>query len=253
MSGWPLGPAAPRHEPHALDLWHIDLDVEACEHAQDRAALIPQELARADRFLRERDRLRFARARRALRDVLARYLRAQGALPQGGGARQVALLTEHRGKPCLAPHQRCLEFNLSHSDALAVLLVGPRGALGVDVERVDPTRDVEGIARYAFAPGERQALLALGDEAARRAAFFRVWTRKEAYLKALGLGLSVPLDSFEVTLDADDARLLDARHEQAQPGRWTLRAYSPGPGYEAALAHDLGADAAPRYWRWTPR
>lgn len=228
--------------PAPVSLWTIPLHASPQEHLEDLEVLTDQERARCARLIFEPHRVRFARARRALREILAHSIGL--SMGERIEAREIELVTEHRGKPCLAPHQRHLEFNLSHSHELALLAIGQRGQLGVDLERVDPRRDIEGLARYAFSPLEQAALAALAPPQ-RPAAFFRIWTRKEAYLKALGMGLHIPLESFEVTHEVKDARLLDARHEGAQPHLWTMHHLALGwPDYEAALVHDQGDEIA---------
>lgn len=233
-------------EPAPVSLWTISLIASPQAHLKDLEVLTDEERARCARLIFERHRVRFARARRALRELLAHSLREIAGLELT--ASQISLTAEHRGKPCLAPEQRLIEFNLSHSHELALLAISQRGQLGVDLERVDERRDIEGLSRYAFSPRE-QAALAATAPAQRRAAFFRIWTRKEAYLKALGMGLHIPLESFEVTHEPEQALLLDARHEGAQPHLWTMHHLELGrPDYQAALVHDLGQAVTLR-WR----
>jgi 4'-phosphopantetheinyl transferase len=108
--------------------------------------------------------------------------------------------------------------------------------VGIDLEFVDPDFPYEQVVGYAFSPGERAALQAL-PEGARREAFYRAWTRKEAYIKARGEGLSFPLHDMEVSLTpGEPVRLLWVAHDPREASRWSLRALTPDPGYIAALA-----------------
>jgi 4'-phosphopantetheinyl transferase len=142
-----------------------------------------------------------------------------------------------RGKPRLAGRE--LAFNLSHSRGTALVAVTAAREVGVDVEAVRE-RDLLGLARTYFAPAEQAVLASLaGPE--RAAAFYRCWTRKEAYLKACGMGLGLRLDSFEVTLAPGDAPAL--RRSERAPGeveRWSFADPPAPPGFAAAVAVDGG-------------
>jgi 4'-phosphopantetheinyl transferase len=129
-----------------------------------------------------------------------------------------------------------LAFNLAHSERRAVYAFATGCELGVDVEAVRPVNDAEGIVRRFFSPAECAEWRALA-RAERDAAFFRCWTRKEAYIKALGDGLMLPLDGFQVSLrPGEPARLIRARGDAEAARRWTLVALTPGAGYAGALA-----------------
>jgi 4'-phosphopantetheinyl transferase len=215
---------------HAVHIWRVRLDqpgpiVAACE-----AHLSSDERGRTDRFHFARDRRRFVVARAALRDVLGRYL----ALPPV----QVAFTYGPQGKPALdaAIHTAPLQFNLSHCDELALIAVTARRSIGVDLERVREIEDLLVMAERTFSRHETAALLAL-PEAQRPEAFLNCWTRKEAFVKALGDGLSWPLDQFDVSLAPDEpARLLAVAGDPAAVGRWRLCALAPADGYVGALA-----------------
>ncbi len=181
----------------------------------------------------ERDRLgrfRFADHRRrfqighgSLRWILAGYLGAEPAA--------IEFTAGPRGKPYL--RDGGLFFNLSHSGKLALIAVA-RVEVGVDVEKVRRLESLTEIARRHFAPREFAALDAL-DGAARELAFYRCWTRKEAYIKALGEGLAMSLDSFEVSLC--EAPAFEVCHDgREDPQAWSLIDVSPGPEFVAAAA-----------------
>jgi len=198
----------------------IDLNVDAAELARCRALLDDEERARADRFRVADPARRFTVARAFLRRTLGEVL---GRAPES-----IVIETAERGKPFV----RGVEFNLSHSHELAVIAVGEQ-RVGIDVEHVRPRHDLFGIARRFFAPEEVEALAALPDDE-REHGFYRVWTGKEAYLKGLGEGITLPLDWFVISIGRDTPRLLRARHDDAE--RWALSRVDVGAGYVCTLA-----------------
>lgn len=200
--------------PDRVDLWLWTLD-----EAPD-APLSTEEAARAERFLRPEDGRRFAAARTGLRRILARYRDADPA--------ELAFQVNPWGKPALEGGPF---FNLSHSHDRAALAVCWTAEIGIDIERVRP---VEAGVAEAFAASERATLARL-SAAEWPAAFHRAWTRKEAVLKALGRGLSLPLASVEVTL-GEAARLLRLHGDAAAASAWSLQDLDPGPGFAGALA-----------------
>jgi 4'-phosphopantetheinyl transferase len=122
-------------------------------------------------------------------------------------------------------------------------------AIGVDVEKVRSDLEADRIAARFFSPSERRALQSV-PEHLRLGAFFDCWTRKEAYIKAIGGGLSLPLDQFDVSFrPGDPARLLATRPEPAEAGRWAIRALDMGADYRAAVAVE-GADWRLEIWDW---
>jgi 4'-phosphopantetheinyl transferase len=201
--------------------------------------LSAEERRRAERFVRDIDGRRFIVSHAALRTILGRYL---GIPPD-----RVEMTVRVGGKPELAiasprplgegPGVRAagpLRFNLSHSEALALIALTLECEVGVDVEHVRPMSDIANIVKRYFAPGEQAAWLAL-PECERLAGFFRCWTRKEAYLKARGIGLSGGLDKFEVSLAPDDPpRLLHVADPNDSPARWQMHDIAAGYGYMAA-------------------
>jgi 4'-phosphopantetheinyl transferase len=194
------------------------------------ARLSPEERARAERFHFARDRQRFVGARGLLRGLLGRYLGIEPAALQ--------FAYGPRGKPSLMAEggPGRLRFNVSHSGGLALLAFAWGRELGVDIEWERPVPEAESIARSHFSPHERAALSRLAP-AERSRAFFRCWTRKEAFIKATGDGLSLPLDVFDVTLaPGEPARLLRVRGDEKEAGRWWMEDLEPAPGFAGALA-----------------
>ena len=156
-----------------------------------------------------------------------------------------------QGKPDVAASQNSsrLRFNLSHSGELALVAVSRNVELGVDVEQIKPDFAGLEIARRFFSPQECAKLECVLPNA-RADAFFDCWTRKEAYIKARGGGLSIPLDSFEVAFaPGEEPALLQVRNSHDAPSHWRFHALHPDPGYKAALAVE-GDDHELRLWEW---
>ncbi len=213
--------------PDEVHVWRIPLRRDPEAHDGLRALLDPDELRRADRFVVPDDRHRFAVGRGMLRTVLGRY---EGIEPD-----RVEFRYGTWGKPSLASGSP-LRFNLAHSGDLAVLAVAWGRELGVDLEKFRPMRDASAIAARFFTEAEA-AQLAEVPEDRKLDAFFAGWTRKEAYLKAIGDGLAMPLDRFEVTLKpGEPARLVKVDGRPGEVDRWVMREFLPAPGYVGAIA-----------------
>jgi 4'-phosphopantetheinyl transferase len=208
-------------QPGEIHVWRVDLDQPDDVVQQFRSTLEDDEINRADRFHFEKDRRAFAVSRGFLRRVLGKYL----------DMKPEALRFSYGpyGKPALSS----LKFNMSHSRGVGLVAVSDNREIGVDVEYIRPDFATEDIARRFFSPHEVSAFNALSTEL-RVAAFFRCWTRKEAYIKAIGRGLSQPLDGFDVTLAPEaPAQLLRADDDDAS--RWSLSDIDAGSDYAAAL------------------
>jgi 4'-phosphopantetheinyl transferase len=199
------------------------------------ASLSPAESRRAESFQSLRLRERFTVAHGALRYILARYARVEpSSLPFRVGP---------NGKPELGPPVEHISFNLSHTGGLALLAVATGERVGIDAEIVRSGIEVEILIRRFFAPAEVDEILALPRNSW-LGAFFACWTRKEAILKALGIGLCAPLDRFRVSVRADEpARLVSIDGDYGD--RWTLVDISE-PGVAAALAIEGGAPVLQR-------
>ena len=222
VSTWSEPPASLTLAPGEVHVWRLALDQPESVVAGFRATLEADEIERAGRFHFEKHRRHFVVGRGGLRYVLSRYLDVK---PEEFRFSYGAF-----GKPALDQ----LRFNMSHSHDLALFAVAADRELGVDVERIRADFASEDIARRFFSRVEVAAFNAL-DKEQQVAAFFRCWTRKEAYIKAIGRGLSEPLDAFDVTLTPGEAAAL-LRAERGDASRWALFDIDAGGGYAAALA-----------------
>ena len=239
---WAPAPSALAMSPDVVHVWRIALEQSALAAGRLEGTLSPDEGARADRLRAPRGREHFIAARGAMRAILGRYLEIEpGAVRFRYGP---------QGKPSLAEGAG-LEFNLAHSGGLALLAVARGRALGIDIEEVRPMPDAGRIVDRFFSERECSAFRAL-PEGERLAAFFRCWTRKEAYMKATGEGMSLPLDRFDVSLDPGaPPRLLGVVGRPGEVERWVFHDLDPGPNHAGALAVE-GAVAAVRCFRWAP-
>jgi len=229
LNQWTLPPADLSLGDHDLHVWRIDLSQSVECEAKLRTTLSPDEQARADRFRFERDRRRYIVGRGALRSILGRYL--------GCSSPSITFEYEERGKPRLAAqHASTLQFNVSHSNEVAVCAV-TRQAVGVDVEYTGRVvADADRLALRFFSINENAVFGTLPIEK-QRAAFFRCWTRKEAFIKTSGAGLSYPLDRFDVTLAPDlPPAFLSIDGDVSVAQRWALYHLEPAAAYVGAVA-----------------
>jgi 4'-phosphopantetheinyl transferase len=238
---WARAPARVQAARDEVHVWRASCGLTPVEILALRRLLSVDELERAGRFHFARDRDHYTVARAVLRDILGRYT----GLPPAS----LRFKYSSFGKPSLDDGAGGVRFNLSHSGGIALYAVGLGREVGVDVEQLKDEMDCDGVAERFFSPSEVAALRSLPPEVQKRA-FFACWTRKEAYIKARGEGLSLPLDSFDVSLAPDEpAALLRTRDDAGEASRWTMRELSPGLGYAAALAVE-GRDWQLRRLRW---
>jgi 4'-phosphopantetheinyl transferase len=236
---WQPSPSDLHVSDQTVDVWLADLD----QPAQPLLSLLAAaERQRADEFRFPHLKSRYVAAHGILRILIARYLNRQ---PE----ELVIALAEH-GKPYLPGAE--LQFNLSHSENWAVYAFARRFPVGVDIEAVRDLDDLYSIARHYFSPAERAALAAL-PTAQQTQGFFNAWTRKEAFIKGIGKGLSQPLDSFTVTLEPDQpAELLHVADLPEAPQRWSMNALPTPPGFAGALAV-YGQGYTLRLWSFNHR
>ncbi len=239
---WRPSPRQLTLEDTYVHIWSAVLDLPEARARQLAEVCSPEEHARARRFRSEQDKQRFLARRGILRTILSHY---------GAGAPQHHRFTSTPyGRPALEllSDQPPLDFNTSHSQALFLCAVARNLTVGVDVEYVRAMRDAEQVAARFFALGEYAAWRSLSGQD-RLEGFFVCWTRKEAYIKATGEGLTRPLDSFEVSLRPEEPpRLLHDAREPQNVSRFGFHDLRPAAGYVASLAVQ-GRDASIECWQ----
>jgi 4'-phosphopantetheinyl transferase len=212
-----------------VHVWRIALDWSQARTQAFNAVLSSDEQQKAERFHFSIDRVRHVVGRGVLRAILAQCMKTN--------AERLCFEYGAFGKPRLATGSTeiPLQFNVSHSGELILVALAMGRAVGTDVERVRNDIEAERIAASFFSPHERLALRSLPAHL-RVQAFFDCWTRKEAYIKAVGNGLSLPLNQFDVCfMPGQEPRLLATRPDLAGAGRWVIQAVNVGPDYRAAV------------------
>lgn len=212
-----------------VHLWRLNLQATACATENWVSILSADERTRAARYHRDIDRQYFITARSMLRQILGSYLKRD--------PRALAFAYSEKEKPSLggAEAGSGIEFNISHSGHLALLAFARSREIGVDVEHIRRDFDTAAIASRFFSAAEQQQLLHLPEEQ-RSDAFFLCWTRKEAYIKATGKGLSLPLHQFDVSLEPKEQNaLLATRPDPLERTKWTMRDIAVPPQYAAAI------------------
>lgn len=227
--GWKPAPEAPSLDGDEIQIWRVALERRAPEVTALEQCLAADEQVRADRFRFARDRRRYVVTRGVLRTLLGRMLDVAPT--------EIRLQYGPEGKPSLSPAHgnvaKALQFNVAHSREVALLALAWETALGVDVEYIRELSDAEQIARRFFSAQEVASFLATPAEQ-RRTAFFRIWTRKEAFIKATGKGLSQPLGAFNVMTRGGHG--LQYVQLDGRQTRWRLWDLPAGAEYGAALA-----------------
>ena len=220
-----------------VHIWRALLDRFAPLNEEFAAVLNEDERSAARRFHFERDRRSYTVTRAWLRQILGRCL--------AGDPRKIVFEYSGRGKPSVAGTP--LHFNVSHSHGVALFAITRECEVGVDVEQIRVMNDLRDIARNFFSGREQQALAGLPAEQ-QTEAFFNCWTRKEAYVKATGAGITEALDKFSVTLaPGEAARFLNIGDAPESAARWRLSSFVPAPGFVGALAWE-GPPLALRLW-----
>jgi len=235
ITPFPQRPAAPGLElpPGEIHVWYVRLDPPQERVEQLGRPLTKDEWERANRFRFDQHRRQYVVGRGALRTLLAAY---QGTRPE-----LVRFTYGPRGKPFLDASQNqdgagTLFFNLSNSSERALVGFARGLEIGVDLEYMKPMPDLEQIAERFFSVPERDVLRQL-PAAQKPEGFFNCWTRKEAYLKAVGEGLALPLDSFDVTLaPGEPARMLAVEGDAERATRWHYWHLRPAEDYIGAVA-----------------
>jgi 4'-phosphopantetheinyl transferase len=247
MSGetelWQIAPGELSLPSNRIDVWKLGLDTPEPRGRAPLELLSPDEVSRAERFHFPRDRMRFVKCRAALRDTLGRYMSLHPA--------EIRFRYEKNGKPEIADARKSngLRFNVSHSAGMAVIAVASGRAVGVDIEKFDREVDCLEVAQRFFSKRECEALLTV-PSSDRQRAFFACWTRKEAFLKATGEGISYSLAEFSVSVAPDDpARLEEVETDPYAVSRWSLKNLHPTAGYLGTLAFE-GTSCWVERWCW---
>jgi 4'-phosphopantetheinyl transferase len=238
FDSWDPRPGRLELEGDEVHVWRASLDCDERVLHQFEATLAPDEKARAQRFVFQPDRNSYMAARGILRELLGRYLnRAPSEIEFDYGA---------QGKPALLSEssERPVQFNVSHSHGMALFAFAVGRHVGVDVELVRPDFAGEKIAERFFSSQEVMELRRLPADT-RDEGFFLCWTRKEAYIKARGEGLQIPLKSFHVSLTPGEP----ARLQAADSSRWCLRPLHVSGRYVGAVVGE-GHDWKLRGWEW---
>lgn len=242
-SEWSLPPPSLRLTKDTVQVWRASLQRSTTYVQSLLQTLAPDERQRAARFRFAEHRRRFIVARGVLRAILGRYL--------GQEPHCLEFCYSPHGKPALISTREGdrMRFNLSHSHEMVLYAFTSHREVGVDVEYIRSNVAYKEIADRFFSPREVMTLHSLPAHL-QQEAFFLCWTRKEAYIKARGDGLTLPLDSFDVSLTpGDPAMLLATRDDPLNVSRWKLQHLVPGPGYVAALAVE-GWNWKLSCWQW---
>jgi 4'-phosphopantetheinyl transferase len=224
VTDWAAAPGG--CSPGDVHVWRINLDRASATFDRLEKVLSPLERERISRFTSADLRRRSATARAALRIILARYV---GVAPE-----RLSFDFGPQGKPSLSGCDATIQFNLTHTGSLAFLAVAAE-AMGIDAELINPKLEWEELSSRFFAPAEA-ADIRLLPTSLQVEGFFACWTRKEAYIKALGTGLSAPLDGFRVTVHPHEPpRLLWVRDDHGEARHWFFETLNEA-GVAVALA-----------------
>lgn len=241
---WLSPRATPELEDNKIHVWRASLSWDQATLRGFESTLADDETARAQRFIFESDRSYFIAAHGFLRNLLGSYLRCP--------PKAIDFTYGPHGKPLVASRgpQPHVCFNLSHSHGVALVAIARKRQVGIDIELVRPEFAGEEIAKRYFSPKEIAELSRLPVEL-RANGFFLCWTRKEAYVKARGDGLHVPLDTFSVSVLPDAPATLTS----ADQSRWRIESFAPSfvsePNYLASVVAE-GKDWTPCYFAWKP-
>lgn len=239
---WPAAPAKPLLNPDSVHVW-CGVDDQAQDDEMLMEVLSDDERSRAKRYHFVRDRRWFVVRRYMLRSILSDYL---GISPPA-----IEFAEGVHGKPRCRTRADCsrIEFSVSHSNGVVLCAVSAARCVGVDVEFVRPVTPVDQIADRVCSAEELAAFARL-PMPFRERAFFELWARKEACVKACGVGLSVALDAFTVSFGDGALRTVRLPFAPTDASRvWSILALNPAPGFEAALCVE-GAEPEVAYWRY---
>lgn len=240
---WYIPPAHLQLHEQEVHVWRASLAVSECSREDFQRVLAPEEIARAAHFHFEKDRNHWIVARGILRNLLSRYA---NTTPD-----QLQFSSNAYGKPFLVfpALSTRLQFNVSHSQDLALYAFTYNRQVGIDVEYKRAGLNYQALAKVSFSPNEQARLHSLPNDL-KQEAFFNCWTRKEAYIKARGKGFSIPTSQFDVSfIPGEPAALLQHREDAQETTRWSLLELEPGMGYAGALAVE-GVGWRLHCWQW---
>lgn len=226
-----------------IHIWLADLDQSESQLHKLIQTLSVEERMRAEKYLFERDRKKYLLRRGILRTLLGSYLNVEPGRLQFQYGKY--------GKPVLADTfgKEMLHFNLSHSDELALFAFARHREIGVDIEHIGEISEMELIAERFFSRRENDSIRSLPEEQ-KKESFIKGWTCKEAFIKAVGDGLSRALDKFEVSMvPGEPAKLLSVEDDSREASRWSLQYLQPAPDYVGAFAVKSRMFKTKR-WRW---
>jgi 4'-phosphopantetheinyl transferase len=229
VDDWNHSPAGVKLGADEAHIWRVPLDQDTNVIANLATLLSQDERQRAARYLRPVDRDRFIAGRGILRKIISAYL----ALAPG----RLQFTYNEYGKPAVSDEQNdcALNFNLSHSGELALYAITSGRVVGIDIECIREDFATLDIAEHFFSKGEVAALKSV-PAGQRTTGFFKCWSRKEAFIKAKGMGVSYPLDRFTVSLAPDEPpALLNVVDDEREADRWRMYELEPGEGYAASL------------------
>jgi 4'-phosphopantetheinyl transferase len=240
LAVWSPAPAKLELPGEEVHVWRSSLSLAPDVLRRLAATLTPDELSRATRFVFPGDRDDFIAARGILRELLGTYLKRPPA--------SLEFKYGPRGKPALqtGDTDRSIRFSVSHSQGLALYAFADGRELGIDLEMIQPDFGSEKVAERFFSHRELTELSTLPAEL-RAEGFFACWTRKEAYVKARGDGLQIPLDSFDVALTPG----CPAELRSSDNARWSVHSVQPAPRFIAAVVGE-GRSWRLRHFEWVP-
>ena len=229
-----------------IQLWSIDINPARHRSEELRSLLSDDELERADNFRFNKHRDRWIASRAMLRIILSSII--------DRSPESVIFDYDEYAKPCLghSDSEAQVNFNLTHSNDLALLAVTSSGPVGIDVEQVKSLPSIDAVVERFFSAAERLTFSTLSADEERLKAFYACWTRKEAYLKALGCGISKPTNTFDVTLlENSEPEIVAIDGDKKAADDWLLFDLQVVPGYVGALAIQTKADVK-LVWRSLP-
>ncbi len=236
---WQNPPLSYALETGAVHIWRSPLANTSELNPAFWPSLSEDEQIRANRFHFRQHRLEYVDGRGKLRHLLGQYL--------GKSPAEIVFEYGKQDKPFLLDSK--LKFNISHSHGLALFAFALDMEIGIDLEKIDPKIDIIQLCKQFFSPKETQTILKLSP-AEQIQAFFTCWTRKEAFIKAKGQGLSLPLDQFEVSiLPEDPVQLLATDWDKTEINDWFLYDIPPGEGFKGALMVDQKVHSL-KYWQY---